>query len=102
MEVERWDTERDGPLSESAMREKLKQRGYSVSYYVYSPGTQFPDHIHDFDKIDGVIAGRFRMTIQGRGVILEAGDCLAIPRGAVHSAEVLGDEPVVCLDAVRR
>jgi len=29
------------------------------------------------------------------------GDALAVPAGTVHSAEVLGDEPVVSLDAVR-
>jgi mannose-6-phosphate isomerase-like protein (cupin superfamily) len=34
-------------------------------------------------------------------VILEAGDCLHVPRGAEHSAEVVGDEPVVSLDGVR-
>ena len=33
--------------------------------------------------------------------VLEAGNCLAVPRGAVHSAEVVGDEPVVSLDATR-
>jgi quercetin dioxygenase-like cupin family protein len=102
MEVKRWDTERDGPLSEQAMREKLEQRGYSVSRYVYSPGTYFPDHSHGVDKIDGVLAGRFRMILQGHEAILEAGDCLAVPRGAVHSAEVVGDDPVVSLDAVKR
>ena len=30
----------------------------------------------------------------------EAGDCLFVPRGVTHSAEVVGEEPVVSLDAV--
>jgi mannose-6-phosphate isomerase-like protein (cupin superfamily) len=33
-------------------------------------------------------------------VVLEPGDCLRVPGGAVHSAEVVGDRPVVSLDAV--
>ena len=100
-EVERWDEEQDGPLDEAAMRRKLEARGYRVSRYVYPPGTHFPEHTHSVDKIDGVLAGRFRMTMGENEVVLETGDCLAVPRGAVHSAEVVGDEPVVSLDAVR-
>jgi len=33
--------------------------------------------------------------------VLEPGDALAVPAGAVHAAEVVGDEPVVSLDATR-
>lgn len=101
MDVEHWDAAADGELNESNMRRKLEARGYSVSTYVYPPGTYFPDHTHGVDKIDGVLSGRFRMTMLGQALILEAGDCLAVPAGAVHSAEVVGDEAVVSLDAVR-
>lgn len=102
MDIEQWNTETDGQLTESAMRKKLQQRGYQVTRYVYPPGTCFPDHTHAVDKIDAVLSGRFRMTMEGRSVVLEAGDCLAVPKGVVHSAEVIGAEPVVSLDAVKR
>lgn len=101
MKVEKWDPARDGPFSEEAMREKLEARGYHVTRYVYPPGTTFPDHRHDIDKIDGVLSGRFRMTLHGQAVILDAGDCLAVPKGTVHRAEVVGDESVVSLDATK-
>ena len=101
MNVEHWDTEVDGELTEENFRRKLAARGYSVSRYVYPPGTYFPDHTHGVDKIDGVISGRFRMTMSGQTVILEAGDCLYVPRGGVHSAEVVGNESVVSLDAIK-
>lgn len=99
--VEHWDEDADGPLSEVAMTHKLESRGYAVHRYTYSPGTCFPDHTHGVDKIDVVLSGRFRMTMGGAEVVLEAGDCLAVPKGAAHSAEVVGDEPVVSLDAIR-
>ena len=101
MKVESWDAERDGPLSESALRRKLERRGYRVSRYVFPPGTYFPDHSHDVDKIDAVLSGRFRMRIGSDEVILEAGDCLTVPCGVVHSAEVVGDKPVTSLDAIK-
>ncbi len=54
MQVERWDEERDGPVSETALRRRLQERGYGVSRYDYPPGTFFPDHDHGLDKIDAV------------------------------------------------
>jgi mannose-6-phosphate isomerase-like protein (cupin superfamily) len=48
-----------------------------------------------------VLAGRFRMEMEGESVILQAGDCLAVPRGMLHNAEVVGNESVVSLDAVK-
>jgi len=101
MEVESWNGERDGPLSETGLRQKLERRGYHVSRYVFPPGTYFPDHSHDVDKIDAVLSGRFRMRIGSDEVILEAGDCLAVARGVAHSAEVVGDKPVISLDATK-
>jgi len=102
MQIEHWDEVRDGALSEAAMRRKLESRGYSVNRYVYPPGTFFPPHDHGVDKIDGVLAGRFRMTMQEQEVVLEAGDLLVVPKHVMHTAEVVGEQPVVSLDAVRR
>ncbi len=101
LDLESWNTAEDGELSETALRRKLQARGYQVTRYVYPPGTYFPDHSHQDDKIDAVLSGRFRMVMQGESVILGAGDTLVVPRDMVHSAEVVGDEPVVSLDAVK-
>ena len=100
MNIERWNAA-DGTLSEGVLRRKLEARGYSVNRYVYPPGTYFPEHTHYIDKIDAVLSGRFRMVVEGCEVILEAGDCISVPRGTSHSAEVVGREPVVSLDATK-
>ena len=99
--IEHWNAGSDGELTEFAMCKKLQSRGYQVSHYVYPPGTIFPPHTHDVDKIDGVLSGRFLLQARGQHLVLEAGDLLAIPSGMVHSAEVLGDDAVVSLDAVK-
>jgi quercetin dioxygenase-like cupin family protein len=101
MPLERWNEAEDGPLTELALREKLERRGYRVSRYVYPPGTFFPDHSHGVDKIDAVFSGRFRITLVGEEAVLEPGDCIAVPRGLVHSAEVIGEDAVISFDAVR-
>lgn len=99
--VTRWDEEEDGPVEERALREKLEESGYRVSRYVYPPGTEFPEHTHEVDKIDAVVSGRFRVTLEGEEVVLGPGDRVKVPSGTEHTAEVVGDEPVVSLDAAR-
>ena len=100
MAVQRWNTS-DGPVTEAALRAKLEALGYTVAKYVYEPGTVFPDHRHGVDKIDAVVSGRFRLVVRGHMKVLTAGDWIAIPRDTVHNAAVIGDDPVVSLDAVK-
>lgn len=100
--VRRWDEARDGRPTEDALRRRLEKKGYRVSRYVYPLGTYFAEHTHPVDKIDAVVSGRFRLVVEGEEVLLEAGDWLEVPEGTAHAAEVVGEEPVVSLDAVRR
>jgi len=102
MAVHRWNSALDGDFSETALRRKLEAQGYTVARHVYSPGTVFPDHKHGIDKIDAVIAGRFRLVIGGHVAMLGPGEWADVPRGVTHNATVIGDEPVVSLDAVKR
>src|SRR5262245_53704903 len=101
MAVRRWNPAADGPVSEAALRARLETLGYRVARYTYEPGTVFPDHTHGVDKIDAVISGRFRLVVSGHMAVLGPGDWVEVPRGTVHNATVLGDDPVVSLDAVR-
>jgi quercetin dioxygenase-like cupin family protein len=101
MPVRHWNPALDGPFSESALRARLEAMGYRVARYVYEPGTVFPDHTHGVDKIDAVVSGRFRLVVSGHLVVLGPGDWVEVPRGAVHSAAVIGDDQVVSLDAIK-
>jgi quercetin dioxygenase-like cupin family protein len=100
MEIERWD-DAWGQPSESGMRRRLEAQGFVVSRYVYPPGTRFGDHKHVVDKKDAVLKGRFLIRALGRDFVLGPGDALPVPAGTVHSAEVVGDEDVVSLDAAK-
>jgi quercetin dioxygenase-like cupin family protein len=101
VKVDRWDRAKDGPPSEGALRAKLEAEGYEIDRWVNPPGTRFPTHTHEVDKKDAVVSGRLRLTMGGASVVLEAGDAVEVPRGTQHTAEVVGDETVVSLDAVR-
>jgi mannose-6-phosphate isomerase-like protein (cupin superfamily) len=99
--IHRWNSTLDGEFSEAALRCKLTALGYRVARYVYEPGTMFPDHTHGVDKVDAVISGRFRLIIGGHVALLGPGEWVEVPRGVMHNATVMGDEPVVSFDAVK-
>ena len=102
MAVHRWNRALDGEFSEGALRRKLEGLGYTVARYVYEPGTVFPDHKHAVDKVDAVVSGTFRLIIGGHVAMLSAGEWVDVPRGVTHNASVMGSQPVVSLDAVKR
>jgi quercetin dioxygenase-like cupin family protein len=101
MQLVRWDEKRDGALTEATLRRKLEALGYRVSRWVYPAGIVFDFHTHEYDKMDAVVSGQFKMTMQGQTVVLGPGDALQVPAGTAHRAEVVGSEPVVSLDGER-
>lgn len=86
---------------EDKLRSVFEAEGYHCSVHSYPPGTVFPEHRHDVDKVDAVLAGRFRITIGDESVVLAAGDYVYVPAGVIHRAEVVGDESVVSIDAAK-
>jgi mannose-6-phosphate isomerase-like protein (cupin superfamily) len=58
-------------------------------------------HAHAADKIDAVVSGHFRITMGAEEALLGAGDAVYVPGGVKHSAEVVGEEAVASLDAVK-
>ena len=83
------------------MRRQLTDAGYQVSSYHYAPGTYFPPHTHSVHKRDTVLTGKLKIAWDGGSVVLEPGDMIEIPAGASHSAEVIGNETVLSLDATK-
>jgi quercetin dioxygenase-like cupin family protein len=101
LKIQKWDTVKNGALSGTAMMNLLERQGYRCTQYTYPAGTCFPEHSHSLDKIDAVLKGRFKITMGGKSFILSAGDYVYIPANTPHSAEVVGNESVVSIDAIK-
>ncbi|MGV6818306.1 MAG: cupin domain-containing protein [Thiotrichales bacterium] len=101
MKIVHWDLSEKTNNREESLKKSLKNQGYWVNRRVYQPGTIFPEHSNNVDTLDAIVSGQLRLSIQGESVVLGSGDVVSVPRGAMHCAEVIGDEPVVALDAIR-
>ena len=100
MRIERWDPRRDGPLSEGALKHKVESRGYRVTVRQYPTGAVATIQADDRERIDAVLSGLLKITLDGEAAILTAGDLVIVPRGAVRRVEVVGPSPAHCLEAV--
>ena len=100
MRVDRWDPRRDGPVSETALRRKVESRGYQVASFAWPAGTVVAGQTQDRDRVDAVVAGILRFTLDGESAILTAGDMVYVPRGAVRRVEVVGSSTARCFDAI--
>ena len=100
MRIKRWDARRDGPVTEAAVRNKVESIGYQVSRFAWPAGTVVPPQQQDRERVDAVVTGIVKITLDGESAILTAGDIVFVPRGAVRRVEVVGSAPAHCLDAV--
>jgi quercetin dioxygenase-like cupin family protein len=100
MRIDRWDPRRDGPVTEGALRQKVESCGYEVSTFAWPAGTVVPAQTQDRERVDAVVAGIVKITLDGESAILTAGDMVYVPRGAIRRVEVVGAATAHCLDAI--
>lgn len=60
-----------------------------------APGVAFPDHRHPGEEIIYVLDGTFEYRVEGRLVMIGAGEVLFIPAGTIHSARNIGSRTAV-------
>jgi mannose-6-phosphate isomerase-like protein (cupin superfamily) len=102
MRIERWDVRRDGPLSEAALRQKLEALGYEAATSSCAVDRVATTRGEGSERVEAVVSGLIKVTIDSESAILTAGDVVFVPRGAVRRVEVVGSSPASSLQAVYR
>ncbi|HAK89983.1 MAG TPA: cupin domain-containing protein [Nitrospiraceae bacterium] len=69
-----------------------------LTYFEMEPDTKFPEHSHEAEQITLILEGELTFTYEGETTTLKAGDVIAIPSNAVHSA-FTGNMPCKAVDA---
>jgi quercetin dioxygenase-like cupin family protein len=100
LRIDRWDPSREGRVTEAALRQKVQSCGYDVSTFAWPAGTVVSPQTHTRERVDAVLAGLLRITLDGESAILTPGDMVYVPRGAVRRLEVVGSATAHGLDAI--
>ena len=102
MRIERWDVRRDGALTDAALLHKLQALGYEPVRRAYPTGAMAAAKIDDRARVEAVISGLIKITIDEEPAILTAGDIVFIPSGAARRLEVVGTSSAYCFEAACR
>ncbi len=86
----------------SQIKHELKEQGYTIYVYSYPCGMYFPEHKHSYAKLHIVLSGTLKISMPDNEVVLKPGDRFEVPANVPHTAEVIGDGPMVCIDATKR
>ncbi len=73
------------PVAKAAVAQDWSSRGYSCEWFVDPPGREWNDFVHGCNELVTVVEGRLEMTVGGKSCVLEPGDEVYIPKGALHS-----------------
>lgn len=103
----RW--QESAPPREQALRQQMQQEGLSPYVWSNGPGEQYTVHLHTYEKVLYCVQGSIRFILPDypdgakKMTILDLnpGDCMILPAGVRHSAQV-GPDGVTCLEAARR
>ncbi|HZU67793.1 MAG TPA: cupin domain-containing protein [Ktedonobacteraceae bacterium] len=104
MQIIRWQ-EATLP-EEQVLRKRMQQEGLSPYSWSNAPGDTYAVHSHTYEKVLYCVRGSIRFILPDlpeaeRAIDLFPGDCMILPAGTRHSAEV-GPKGVVCLEATRQ
>ena len=99
IQIERW-SESQAPQPDE-LKDRLRAEGYSVFQWSDAPGTRYGPHAHAEDQSHWILSGELELRVGHETYKLRAGDRDFLPANTIHSAFVLGDEPVVYLIGAR-
>jgi mannose-6-phosphate isomerase-like protein (cupin superfamily) len=75
------------PVEKTAVTQDWRGRDYSCEWFVDPPGREWNDFVHGCNELVTVVEGRLQVTVAGESYVLEPGDEVYIPKGAVHSVK---------------
>ncbi len=92
----RWADIEPEPLNPLITRQYLVGTNTMLARIVLKKGAQVPTHHHFHEQISHVIEGALNFAIDGKQIIVHAGEILTIPPDVPH--EVIALEDSVALD----
>ncbi len=97
---ENVDKVRDEQASRGQMGQRYLASGESVSMRLWEneqPGEPKPEAAREYETVGYVLAGRAELHLEGEVVELSTGDSWTVPRGALHTYNIL--EPFTAVEA---
>jgi len=86
-----WEKLEKEPLGPSITRRMLSGEKITLAQFFLAKGAAVPEHRHESEQIAYVVEGALQFQLEGREVVVSAGEALVIPSMVPHSAVALED-----------
>lgn len=87
----RWNDVSVEPMSSHIGRQFIVGTDMMIARVLLKKGAHVPQHQHHNEQITYILEGALRFRIEGRDVVVGAGEVLCIPPNVVHEAWALED-----------
>jgi quercetin dioxygenase-like cupin family protein len=91
MEHYAWDRMEKEVLSETISRKIISGEKAMVAQVFLDKGAVVPEHSHESEQITYILEGALKFWIDGKEIVVNAGEVLTIPPNMPHRAEALAD-----------
>jgi len=86
-----WDSIPLEELNPLLQRQFVVGQEIMLARIVLKKGCIVPEHSHQNEQMSYVVEGALKFWIDGRGIVVRAGEVLCIPSNMPHKAEALAD-----------
>jgi quercetin dioxygenase-like cupin family protein len=84
-----WDSVPTESLNPQIQRQFINTEKTTIARFVLKKGVVVPTHQHPNEQIAFVTEGALKFVVDGKPVVINAGEVLCIPANVPHSAEAL-------------
>ncbi len=87
----RWDDVEVEPMSATIGRQYITGTGVMLARVLLKKGAHVPEHSHVNEQVLYILEGALKVAIEGRVMVVRAGEVLTIPPSVPHEAWALED-----------
>ncbi len=87
----RWKEVEEEQLKPDLSRQLVTGENVMLARVLLKKGCVVPEHSHENEQLSYILEGALRFTIEGREIVVSAGEVLAIPPHLPHAAVALED-----------
>jgi quercetin dioxygenase-like cupin family protein len=91
MELFSWETVKKEVLNEKLARKVISGQRITMAQIFLAKDGVVPLHHHESEQISSIVTGAMRFEIEGKEIVLRAGDVLSIPSNVPHRVVALED-----------
>lgn len=102
MKLYQWDRIDKEQLNPLCCRQVIHAGNLTVARIHLKKGAVVPEHRHENEQITMLQSGRLRFLVDGREIVVEAGEALVLEPDLPHSVEALEDSMAMDLFAPPR